>query len=122
MMKTIAIAMGLLALAGCNRTAVPAGETNQSGNGSAAATTVPALNQAFLVGRWTDNRDCNNATDFGQDGQFRSSGGGMGQWTLVGDRLTLSGEQSLVAQIVVIDQNTLEIVNPDGSRGRSTRC
>jgi hypothetical protein len=124
-MKTIATAAILLALAGCNRAAVPAGG-NQSANGSASAgasaAAAPALDRAFLIGRWTDNGDCGNATEFGENGQFQVASGASGPWSLAGDRLTLAGEQTLTMQVVVIDQGTIEIVNPDGSRGRSTRC
>jgi hypothetical protein len=125
-MKTIATVAMLLMLAGCNRAAVPAGGGNQAANGSAAAgastATAPPLDRAFMVGRWTDNGDCSNATEFGENGQFQIGSGASGPWSLAGDRLTLAGEQTLTMQVVVVDQNTVDIVNPDGSRGRSTRC
>ena len=115
----------LLLLAGCNRAAVPAGGSDRGANGSAAAgasaATAPALDRAFMVGRWTDNGDCGNATEFGENGQFQTAFGASGQWSLAGDRLTLAGAQTLTMQVVV-DQGTVDIVNPDGSRGRSTRC
>ena len=123
-MKTIGTAAALLVLvlAGCNRSAVPAGGGNQSANGSASTSTAPTLDRAFLIGRWTDNGDCTNATEFGPNGQFQTSSGASGLWSLAGDQLTLAGDQSLTMQVVVIDQNTINVVNPDGSRGRSTRC
>jgi hypothetical protein len=45
-----------------------------------------------------------------------------GLWSLAGDQLTLAGGQTLTMQVVVVNQGTMEVVNPDGSRGRSTRC
>lgn len=127
-MKAIGTAAALLVLvlAGCNRSAVPAGGGNQSANSAASAGAstgaAPALDRAFMVGRWTDNGDCGNATEFGQNGQFQTSSGMGGLWSLEGDRLTLTGDQTLTMQVVVVDRTTVEIVNPDGSRGRSTRC
>jgi hypothetical protein len=32
------------------------------------------------------------------------------------------GAQRLTMQVIVVDQNTINIVNPNGSVGRSTRC
>jgi len=134
MMKNIATAAALLVLAGCNPAAAPAGG-NQSANGATATSNgsggqttgnavsaAPALDRAYLVGRWTDNGDCSNATEFAESGQFQTSGGAGGSWSLAGDRLTLAGGQTIVMQVVVIDQNTINIVNPDSSVGRSTRC
>ncbi len=131
-MKTIGIA-ALLVLSGCN---LPTATSNGSGNGGQAAGnaasgastgtaptgTAPTLDRAFLVGRWTDTGDCNNATEFAQGGQFQTSSGASGQWSLAGDQLTLMGGQRLTMQVVIVDQNTINIVNPDGSVGRSTRC
>lgn len=135
MMKRIGTAAALLVLVACNP---PSATANGSGNGGQAAgnaasgasnpapagasTGAPTLDRAFLIGRWTDNGDCSNSTEFSQSGQFQTSSGAGGLWTLAGDQLTLTGSQTMRMQIVVIDQNTINIVNPDGSVGRSTRC
>ena len=136
MMTRIGTAAALLVLVGCNP---PSATANGSGNGGqaagnaasgasapaptgAATGTAPTLDRAFLIGRWTDNGDCSNSTEFSQSGQFQTSSGAGGLWTLAGDQLTLTGSQTMRMQIVVIDQNTINIVNPDGSVGRSTRC
>jgi hypothetical protein len=115
----------LLGLAGCNRAAASAGG-NQSANAAtpaaAPASAAPTADNVFLVGCWTDTGDCSNATDFDADGQFRTSNGTSGQWNLAGNRLTPPGVMTPTAQVVAIDRNTLEIVNPEGSRGRSMRC
>ena len=125
-MKAITTAVALLLLAGCNRSAAPDATANKAANtaapAAAPAAAAPAVDRALMIGRWTDNGDCSVATDFAEDGQFRTSSGAGGQWTLAGDRLTLSGETTLTVQVIAIDRNTIELVNSDGSRGRSTRC
>lgn len=80
------------------------------------------LDRAYVMGRWTDDGDCAAAVEFMEDGRFVASNGNEGLWHLAGDRLTMQGERALVLQIVPIDQNTMNVVNPDGSLGRSTRC
>jgi hypothetical protein len=80
------------------------------------------LDRAYVMGRWTDDGDCSAAVEFTEDGRFVASNGNEGLWHLAGDRLTMQGERALVLQIVPIDQNTMNVVNPDGSLGRSTRC
>jgi hypothetical protein len=113
-----------------------AGATNQAGTQSADAGklnsgggAVPAsssgavtLDRAFLMGRWTDDNDCNNVIAFNQDGGFVAANGGTGLWNLDGDWLTLTGNQTARLRIVPIDQNTITVVHTDGSLGRSTRC
>ena len=57
----------------------------------------------------------------GSYGDFTANGG-TGLWNLAGDRLTMTGRSTATLQIVPIDQNTMTVVNADGSLGRSTRC
>lgn len=123
-MKAIAATILMAALlAGCGQSTAPAGGNQSAGGAPPAATpATPTLDRAFLVGRWTDTGDCSNSTEFSDNGEFRTSAGASGQWSLAGDRLTLSGAQTFTAQVVVVDQRTISIVNPDGSTGRSTRC
>jgi hypothetical protein len=90
-----------------------------------AAGGVPArvrLDRAFLIGRWTDDGDCTAAADFRADGRFIASTGVQGTWRLDGNRMTMSGISTLLLTIVAIDRNTINIVNQDGSLGRSSRC
>lgn len=81
-----------------------------------------AVDRAYILGRWTDTGDCDNAVDFGPDGRFVAFDGTVGQWTISGDRLTISGDPGLTLQIVPVDQNRITVINPDGSQGQSTRC
>lgn len=107
-----------------------AGTPPAAGDGSKdlAAGATPAssggvtLDRAYVVGRWTDNGDCSQAAEFAGDGRFFANNGNEGLWNLQGDQLTMTGSSTLTLQIVPIDQNTMNVVNPDGSLGRSTRC
>jgi hypothetical protein len=147
-MKGIAIFAGaaaMLAVAGCNRsapTANPAanavapanqaapqtaasGKPSDGGGGGAIPATSSGtvnLDRTFLLGRWTDDNDCSNVIEFRQDGGFVAASGGTGLWNLEGDELTLSGNQTATLRIRPIDQNTMTVINADGSLGRSTRC
>ena len=149
-MKPIAIVMtaaALVALGGCNRSGGTAnasvntaGASNaaaansaaakpgdSAGTQSAAAGSTPAaganqVDRAYLVGRWTDDGNCDKAVAFNPDGSFTDAGGGTGLWNLEGNRLTLTGNSTLGFRVVPIDQNTINIVHDDGSLGHSTRC
>ena len=98
------------------------GDKPDSGTIPASSSGAPALDRAYIVGRWTDNDDCGVAAEFAADGRFFANNGAQGLWNLQGDRLTMTGSSTLTLQIVPIDQNTMNVVNPDGSLGRSTRC
>ncbi|HEV2817807.1 MAG TPA: hypothetical protein VGW40_11390 [Allosphingosinicella sp.] len=149
---TLAAAAALAALAGCNQlgagggnanngsanaaadnvsagggnAAAPAadagGKLNEGGGATPAAASGIVLDRAFLVGRWTDVEDCGNAIEFTQDGRFIAANGGTGLWNLEGDELTMSGADTATIRIVPIDRDTITVVNPDRSLGRSTRC
>lgn len=93
-----------------------------AGGGTPAAAGAITPNRAYIAGRWTDDGNCAVAVEFAPDGRFITHDGGGGLWHLQGDRLTMTGERTLQLQIVPIDQNTMNVVNPDGSLGRSTRC
>lgn len=86
--------------------------------------TLPAVDRAFLIGRWTDARDCEEAGEFAADGRFTNAAGVGATWALDGDRLTVTfaGAAPRTLRVSALDQNTLNVVNPDGSIGRSTRC
>ena len=99
-----------------------------AGGKDTAAGAAPAgpggvtLDRAYIAGRWTDNGDCSAAVEFSTDGRFVANNGTGGLWNLDGDRLTMTGSSTLTLQIVPIDQNVMNVVNTDGSLGRSTRC
>ena len=100
-----------------------AGKLN-SGGGAIPATssgTVP-LDRTYMLGRWTDDGDCSKAVEFTQDGHFVGADGSGGLWNLEGNQLTMTANRTLTLRIAPIDQNTMNVVNPDGSLGHSTRC
>lgn len=149
LLKLTAAAAALTGLAACDG-AGGGGNKNDSGNASnaaaensatadangaapaggkdpAAAATPAAgsgeLSRQFLVGRWTDNNDCNNTVEFLDDGTFTAAGGASGIWALDGDRLTFQGGRGAVsARVQVINPNTITMLQDDGTLGRSTRC
>jgi hypothetical protein len=94
-----------------------------------AATATPAaasgvvLDRTFMMGRWADaGENCGEAIEFTQDGRFVAGNGGTGLWNLEGDRLTMTGRDTATIRVVPIDQDTITVINADGSLGRSTRC
>lgn len=113
-------------------TALPAPNAPAAGQGlagnpnaiPATSTLTPTVDRAFLIGRWTDARDCRESGQFTADGHYTNTAGQNAAWTLEGDRLTLTfeGATPRTLQVSAADQNTLNVVNPDGSTGRSTRC
>ena len=90
----------------------------------ASSTLTPVVDRAFLIGRWTDGHDCHEAGQFTADGRYTNNAGQDAAWTLQGDQLTLSfdGAAPRTLRVSAADQNTLNVINPDGSAGRSTRC
>ncbi len=79
------------------------------------------LDRAFLTGRWTDS-DCSAAVEFLDDGRFITHRGAEGLWHLAGNRLTLQGDRTVTMELDPVDRNVMNVVNEDGSLGRSTRC
>ena len=90
----------------------------------AASTLTPAVDRAFLIGRWTDGRDCHESGQFSADGRYTNTAGQNAAWAIEGDQLTLTfdGAAPRTLRVSAADQNTLNVINPDGSTGRSTRC
>ena len=108
-------------------TNAPANGQGLAGNPNAipaTSTLTPTVDRAFLIGRWTDARDCRESGQFTADGHYTNTAGQSAAWTLEGDQLTLTfqGAQPRTLRVSAADQNTLNVVNPDGSAGRSTRC
>lgn len=99
------------------------GGKDLAGGAIPASSGGATLDRAFVVGRWTDNDDCDSAVEFSPDGRFLASDGNEALWNLVGDRLIVTGTRTLTMQIVRIDDNVMAVVNSDGTPGgRSTRC
>jgi len=90
--------------------------------GATQASSSTTLDRTFLMGRWTDNGDCSKAIEFAQDGTFHNADGSGGLWNLEGDSLTLTGSSTATIRVSPVDQNTITVINSDGSLGRSTRC
>jgi hypothetical protein len=81
------------------------------------------VSRDMLIGRWGDNGDCRKDIAFAADGTFRSHTGGVGTWTLDGDRMTMSGVGgAFTVGVELLNANTLIIHNGDGSMGTSQRC
>jgi len=81
-----------------------------------------AADRAFMVGAWTDNGDCADAATLADDGRFATANGAQGLWHMEAGRLTMTGSSTMILQVTPVDRNTIAVVNPDGTRGRSTRC
>ena len=113
-------------------TALPAANGTPNGQGlegnpnaiPASSTLTPTVDRAFLIGRWTDAHDCSEAGQFTADGHYTNTAGRSAAWALEGDQLTLTfeGAAPRTVRVSAADQNTLNVVNPDGTTGRSTRC
>jgi hypothetical protein len=100
-----------------------AGKLNAGGGATPATSSgTVQLDRTFMLGRWTDDNDCNSVIEFTQDGRFIAANGGTGLWNLDGNQLTMTGNQTATIRVVPIDQNTMTVVNANGSLGRSTRC
>ncbi|MDQ8758156.1 hypothetical protein RCO27_18165 [Sphingosinicella sp. LHD-64] len=82
-----------------------------------------AISEAMLIGSWTDNGNCGMAVQFLPDGTFRSFNGGGGDWELDGEMLFLSGQGGNTSlRLEASDARTILTTDPNGTRGRSTRC
>jgi hypothetical protein len=100
-----------------------AGKLNEGGGAIPATSSGAAqLDRAYMLGRWTDDSDCSKAVQFNQDGGYVNADGTPGLWNLDGNRLTLTGENTITFRLSPIDQNTITVIHDDGSLGRSTRC
>jgi len=98
-------------------------DSNAAASAPAAAPSPPVMNADYLVGRWTDEGNCDAAHEFTADGRFIAADGGSGTWVLEGDQLTASGPGgSATVRVAAIDQNTMSGATPDGQTGTSTRC
>ena len=102
-----------------------AGKLNEGGGAIPASSTGTGgirLDRTFIMGRWTDDGNCDKPTEFSQDGRFITPDGSSGLWNLEGDRLTLTGNRTIGFRVVPLDPNTINIVHDDGTLGHSTRC
>jgi hypothetical protein len=98
-----------------------------AGPGDKVPTAIPAgarmVPPDLLVGRWSDDGNCKAAIEFLPDGSFRAANGEGGNWSLAGDRLTLTGAGGRYElRIQALDADTVVTQMADGSTGQSTRC
>lgn len=90
---------------------------------AAAPAGPPALDEAYLVGRWSDEGNCNRAYEFTADGHFYAADGGAGNWTLNGNELTASGPGGAASmRIQPIDRNTMSVTAANGQTSNPIRC
>jgi len=88
-----------------------------------AAPDPGAVTRIWFAGRWTDTGDCADAGEFARNGTYRLADGTRGMWNVTGGRLVIQhAEGRSAVRVRRIDDTTIEIVNEDGSTGRSTRC
>lgn len=80
------------------------------------------VTREFLLGRWTDDNDCNNTVELLADGSFVTSEGARGRWTLQGARLSFIGSQTITATVRTNGSNAITLFHDDGTVGGSTRC
>ena len=74
----------------------------------------------WLVGTWSDPRDCSAPFYVMRDGQFRAPNGALGRWALQGDVLTLTfGQNRQNTRVVRINDNELRLAETGVS---SYRC
>lgn len=90
---------------------------------SSAAPDPNGVSRAWFAGRWTDSGDCAQAGTFSPDGTFSLANGTRGMWNIRGGRLVVQGSGGRrELQLRRVDDDTVEVLNPDGSYGRSIRC
>ena len=124
MVVTLAVAIQTGALA--NAMGPPPAPSQESAPPAAdtGPPAAPVLDQAYLVGRWSDSGDCNQVFEFTADGRFfAADSAGAGDWRLDGDQLTASGPGGAVTmRVAPIDQNTMTVTNAEGQTSNPIRC
>jgi hypothetical protein len=99
----------------------------EPGQGGQLASATPretgGLSRDWFAGSWTDTGDCADAGAFNRDGRYRLADGTRGMWNVRGGRLVVQNAQGRnEVQLRRTGNDTIEIINEDGSVGRSTRC
>ena len=89
-------------------------------DGVAAPSSGGTVTADWLIGTWSDPRDCSEPFYITRDGQFRAPNGALGRWSLQGDMLTLIfGEARESVRIIRISDNELKLAETGVS---SYRC
>lgn len=77
----------------------------------------------WFAGSWTDTGDCADAGAFAIDGRFRLADGSRGMWNVREGRLVIQNAQGRnEVELRRVGEDEAQVVNADGSVGRSTRC
>jgi hypothetical protein len=89
----------------------------------AATPKAGEVTRGWFAGRWTDSGDCADAGQFAENGTYLLADGTRGMWNIQDGRLVVqhSGGRSAL-KLRRVDEDSVEVVNEDGSKGRSTRC
>ncbi|HEY0114758.1 MAG TPA: hypothetical protein VGB54_03455 [Allosphingosinicella sp.] len=81
------------------------------------------ISRDWFAGRWTDTGDCADAGEFRPDGTFQLADGSRGMWNIREGRLVVQGQAGRNAlQLRRTGDTAVEVLNSDGSVGRSIRC
>ena len=102
-------------------------ERNVAADGGQLASSAPrdtgGVNREWFAGAWTDTGDCADAGTFSRDGRYRLSDGTRGMWNVRDGRLVVENANGRnEVRLRRVGDDRLEIVNQDGSVGRSVRC
>ena len=77
----------------------------------------------WFAGRWSDTGNCADAGQFAANGTYLLADGTRGMWNVQDSRLVIQNSSGRnVIQLRRVDDNAVEVVNADGSVGRSIRC
>jgi hypothetical protein len=81
------------------------------------------VTRGWFAGRWTDSGDCADAGSFAENGTYLLADGTRGMWNIQDGRLVVhhAGGRSAL-KLRRVDDDSVEVANEDGSKGRSTRC
>ena len=104
-----------------------AAERNEQVKGAELASSSPrdpgGVNREWFAGSWTDSGDCAQAGEFNRDGRYRLADGTRGMWNVREGRLVVENANGRnEVRLRRIGDDVAEIVNQDGSVGRSVRC
>jgi hypothetical protein len=121
-MRILAKAALTFMLAAMAASGVPASASGGQANAADAETRLRPATRDIVIGRWTDDGDCGNSVDLRPDGSLGLSDGRGARWTLVGDRLSFIGEQTVTAQVLTRDGSRIFLLHADNSQGYSERC
>ncbi len=150
--RLLLAAMGAIALVGCDQSrpeeARPDSQTNLAGpaliNRTAAAepgrtrldelefaepepASAPpdpaAVTREWFAGRWSDTGNCTDAGQFAANGTYLLADGTRGMWNVQDSRLVIqnAGGRNVI-RLRRTGDDSVEVINADGSVGRSIRC